>query len=462
MTKPIMNIAALQATAPNAEWITDASALRAYECDAYSAYRELPVAVVLPNTTEEVAAIMRHCDEHDIDVVARGAGTSLVGGSMPKAGGIVLGLARMNQVVEFVPEDRMICVQTGITNLMVSHLVAEHNLFYAPDPSSQMACSIGGNIAMNSGGAHCLKYGVTTNNLIAVKMVSAQGGIYDFHVDDGFDLRGVICGSEGQLGIVTEAWLKLETSPDGALPMMIGFPTPEDAGECVASIIRAGIIPVAIEYMDEIMIREVEKFAKAGYPLVSALLIVELEGDETRIAAEMDEIEKIALNHKAEPVRRAGNADEAAKIWAGRKAAFGVMGRLADYITLDGVVPISQLAEALKRISKLSEEHGLGVTNVFHAGDGNLHPLIMYDAQKEGDLQRAETLGAEILTECVALGGCLTGEHGVGIEKREIMTRQWLPHELELQMQIKDVFDPAWRLNPDKVFPLAISAERRA
>ncbi len=462
MTKPQFDIAALRNSAPNAEWITNSSALRAYECDSYSAYRELPVAVVLPSTTDEVAAIMRHCDVYDIDVVARGAGTSLVGGAMPKAGGIVLGLARLNQVVEFNPDDRMICVQTGMTNLMVSHIAAEHNLFYAPDPSSQMACSIGGNIAMNSGGAHCLKYGVTTNNLIAVKIVSAQGEVHDFHVDDGFDLRGIICGSEGQLGVVTEAWLKLETSPEGALPMMIGFPTPEDAGECVASIIRAGIIPVAIEYMDEIMIREVERFANAGYPLVSALLIVEIEGDPTRIAVEMGAIEKIAQKHKANPIRRSQNANEATKIWAGRKAAFGVMGRLADYITLDGVVPISQLAEALRRISEISSNHGMGVTNVFHAGDGNLHPLIMYDAQKDGDLERAEALGVEILTACIELGGCLTGEHGVGIEKREIMKRQYLPHELELQMQIKDIFDPQWRLNPDKVFPLDISAERRS
>lgn len=462
MTKPHIDIAALRLSAPKAKWITDKSALRAYECDAYSAYRELPEAVVLPSSTAEVAAIMSHCDINNIDVVARGAGTSLVGGAMPKAGGIVLGLSRMNHVIDFVPDDRMICVQTGITNLMVSHMVAAHNLFYAPDPSSQMACSIGGNIAMNSGGAHCLKYGVTTNNLIAVKMVSAGGKIYEFHVDDGFDLRVIICGSEGQLGIVTEAWLKLETSPDGALPMMIGFPSPEDAGECVASIIRAGIIPVAIEYMDEIMIREVEKFAKAGYPLVSALLIVELEGDQERISLEMDAIENIAKRHRAEPVRRSQNENEAAKIWAGRKAAFGVMGRLADYITLDGVVPISQLAEALRRITEISKTHGLGVTNVFHAGDGNLHPLIMYDAQKDGDLERAEELGAEILTVCIELGGCLTGEHGVGIEKREIMARQYLPHELELQMQIKDVFDPNWQLNPDKVFPLAGSVERRS
>ena len=455
-------IKTLKNVAPNAVWITDEAGLRAYECDAYTAYRTLPIATVLPSTTEEISIILKTAYELGVPVVARGAGTSLVGGSKPIEGGIVIGLSRMNSVVAFEPNDRMICVQTGMTNLMVSHLVEAEGLFFAPDPSSQMACSIGGNIAMNSGGAHCLKYGVTTNNLIGVKMVTITGEVVECFADDGLDVRGLICGSEGQLGIVTEAWLKLETKAAGALPMLLGFDSPKDAGDCVASIIREGIIPVAIEYMDETMTRQVEQYAKAGYPDVAALLIVELEGRPNVIEAQMKEIERIAKAHHAVEIRSASDSAQAARIWAGRKAAFGVMGKLADYITLDGCVPISRLAEALVEIGRLSKAHGLGVTNVFHAGDGNLHPLIMYDAQKDGDLERAEELGADILKKCVEMGGCLTGEHGVGIEKRELMSTQWNAIELERMMQIKDVFDPKWLLNAQKVFPLEISKGRRS
>lgn len=448
--------------APEAVIITDENALAAYECDAYSAYRERPLLAILPISTAEVAAIMRYARDQNLPIVARGAGTSLVGGSMPKAGGIVLGLSRMRRVLDFDPDDRMIHVETGITNLAISDYVRDEGLFYAPDPSSQMACSVGGNIAMNSGGAHCLKYGVTTNHLIAARLVTLDGDVLEFHGDDGLDVRGLICGSEGQLGVVTEAWLRLETRAERALPMLIAFNTPEAAGECVAAIIRAGLVPVAIEYMDEVMIREVENFAKAGYPLAAALLIVEVEGNDDRIAADQATISDIARGVGATEIRAAASEDEATRIWAGRKAAFGVMGRLADYITLDGCVPISRLPEALAEIKRLADAHGHRVTNVFHAGDGNLHPLIMYDAQVEGQLASAEALGAAILRKCVAMGGCLTGEHGVGIEKRELMFDQWNADELGTMVALKEVFDPNWRLNPDKVFPLTLRAEARS
>ncbi len=454
-------IAILIQSVPEAEWITDPGLLRVYECDAYTAYREMPLAVVLPSKTSQIADIMRIAKAKKIPVVARGAGTSLVGGAMPLKGGIVLALTKMDQVLAFEPNDRMITVQSGMTNLSVSDFVDMYGLFYAPDPSSQMACTIGGNVAMNSGGAHCLKYGVTTNNLVSVTIVTHDGEILTFHQDDGLDLRGLICGSEGQLGIITEACLKLETKAAGSLPMLIGFDDPHEAGACVADIIKAGILPVAIEYMDKTMIEQVEKFANAGYPDVSALLIVEFEGRESFIQRQTSIVEEIAQRHHAKEIRSARDGEQAVKIWAGRKAAFGVMGRIADYITLDGCVPISQLAYALQEIEEISKSHCMGVTNVFHAGDGNLHPLIMYDAQKEGDLERAEAMGAEILKKCVELGGCLTGEHGVGVEKRELMGAQWNTIELERMMQIKDAFDPNWQLNPEKVFPLTISESRR-
>ena len=438
---------------------------KAYECDALSAYRCPPIAAVLPRTTEETAAILKICNEMQVPVVPRGSGTSLSGGALPTADSVILGVARMNAVLETNYPDRYIKVQSGRTNLSVTGAVEADGFFYAPDPSSQLACAIAGNIAMNSGGAHCLKYGVTSNNLLGVKFVTMQGDIIEIggpHLDaEGLDLLGLICGSEGQLGIVTEATLRILPKPEGARPVLIGFDNNETAGACVADIVKAGILPVAIEFMDSPCIKATEAFAGAGYPLCEALLIVEVEGSQAEIDEQLEKITAIVRKHDPVELREAKDEDQATRIWLGRKSAFGAMGQLNDYMCLDGTIPVTQLPYVLRRMNELSEEFGLKVGNVFHAGDGNLHPLILYDANKSGDLETCEAFGAEILKLCVEVGGCLTGEHGVGIEKRDLMPVQFQPEDLEAQMQIKDVFDPQWLLNPAKVFPLDSSAERR-
>lgn len=446
--------------------ISDDHETRAYECDALTAYRCPPLAVVLPSTTEEVAAALRVCFEENVPVVPRGAGTSLAGGALPTADSVILGVARLNDVLETDYENRFIRVQSGRTNLSVTGAVEQDGFFYAPDPSSQLACAIAGNIAMNSGGAHCLKYGVTTNNLLGVKMVTMDGTITEIggaHLDAaGLDLLGVICGSEGQLGVVTEATLRILPSPEGARPVMIGFDTNEGAGACVSDIIQAGVLPVAIEFMDRPCIRATENFVGAGYPDVEALLIIEVEGSEDEINAQLAKIVAIAKSHNPVEIRESGSVEESAKIWAGRKAAFGAMGQINDYMCLDGTIPVSQLPHVLKRIGELSKDYGLDVGNVFHAGDGNMHPLILFDANKPGDLEKCEAFGADILKLCVEVGGCLTGEHGVGVEKRDLMTDQYTPEDIEAQLVVKDVFDPFWLLNPAKVFPLASTKDRRA
>jgi glycolate oxidase len=438
----------------------------AYECDALTAYKCPPLVVCLPATTEEVAAIMRICSRHNLPVVPRGAGTSLAGGALPTADSVVIGVARMNRVLEADYDNRFVRVQTGITNLAVSANVAENNFFYAPDPSSQLACAIAGNIAMNSGGAHCLKYGVTTNNLLGVRMVTVDGEIIEIggsHLDaGGYDLLGVICGSEGQFGIVTEAVLKILPKPEGARPILLGFNQNEVAGACVSDIIKAGVLPVAMEFMDKPAIIACENFAQAGYPTdVEALLIVEVEGSEPEIAEQLEKIKAIAQRHDPKVMRESNSALQSDLIWKGRKAAFGAMGQIADYMCMDGTIPTSQLPHVLKRMQEMSKEYGLGVANVFHAGDGNLHPLILFDANKPGDLEKCEAFGSDILKLCVEVGGCLTGEHGVGIEKRDLMTYQFNEVDLEMQMRVKDVFDPNWILNPAKVFPMAVSHTRR-
>lgn len=446
--------------------IADDIALRAYECDALAAYRCPPMAVVLPSTTDEVAAVMRICHEAGVPVVARGAGTSLAGGALPTRDAVVLGLARMTAVLDTNLTDRVIRVQAGRTNLSVSAALADDGFFYAPDPSSQLACAIGGNIAMNSGGAHCLKYGVTTNNLLGLRMVLADGEIVDlggaYAEGDGFDLMALICGSEGQLGIVTEAVLRIIPRPEGARPMLLAFDSSEVAGACVSDIIRAGVLPVAIEFMDRPVIRAAEAFTRAGYPDCEALLIIEVEGAPAEIDDQLARIKAIAAAHNPLEIRESGSDTQSAQIWLGRKSAFGAMGQIGDYMCLDGTIPVNALPAVLRRIGELSDEYGLLVGNVFHAGDGNMHPLIIYDANRPGDLEKCEALGADILRLCVDMGGCLTGEHGVGVEKRDLMEVQFSPDDLEAQMQVKDVFDPHWLLNPAKVFPLPLSAGRRA
>ena len=458
-------LARLRAVLPADCVIDDERETKAYECDALSAYRCPPLAVVLPRTTEEVAAVLKTCHDLSVPVVPRGSGTSLAGGALPTEDSGILGVSRLNAVLETDYDNRFIRVQTGRTNLSVSGAVEEHGFFYAPDPSSQLACAIAGNIAMNSGGAHCLKYGVTSNNLMGVRMVSMEGEILDIggaHLDaEGLDLLGVICGSEWQFGVLTEATLRILHKPEGARPVLIGFDSNEVAGACVSDIIKAGVLPVAIEFMDRPCIRATDDFSGAGYPDCEALLIIEVEGSDDEIKEQLDKITKIARTHNPVELREAGSAEEAARIWLGRKSAFGAMGQLNDYMCLDGTIPVTELPYVLRRIGEMSREFGLDVGNVFHAGDGNMHPLILYNANKPGDLETCEAFGAEILKLCVEVGGCLTGEHGVGIEKRDLMDFQFNADDLEAQMRIKDVFDPKWLLNPAKVFPLKHTEDRR-
>lgn len=459
-------VALLRGVLPAGSVIDAPEETHAYECDALTAYRCPPLAVVLPETTEQVAAALKICHEQNVPVVPRGAGTSLAGGAMPTSDAVIIGIAKMNDVLETDYDNRFIRVQSGRTNLSVTGAVEENGFFYAPDPSSQLACAIAGNIAMNSGGAHCLKYGVTTNNLLGARLVTIQGEIIDIggpYMDaSGLDLLALVCGSEGQLGIVTEATLRILPKPEGARPILIGFDDNEVAGACVSDVIKAGILPVAIEFMDRLCIRATEDFAGAGYPDCEALLIVEVEGSDAEIDAQLARISEIAKKHNPVELRQSQSAEESAKIWLGRKAAFGAMGQINDYMCLDGTIPVGQLPLVLRRITELSEEFGLKVGNVFHAGDGNMHPLILFDANKPGDLEKCEDLGAEILKLCVSAGGCLTGEHGVGVEKRELMTHQFSTDDLDIQMAVKDVFDEKWLLNPAKVFPLSVSAARRS
>ena len=457
--------ARLRAVLPPDAVIDDPTQTRVYECDGLSAYRCAPLAVVLPRSTQEVSEALRICHEMGVPVVPRGAGTSLAGGAMPSADSVVLGVARMTEVLHSDFENRYIHVQAGRTNLAVTGAVEDHGFFYAPDPSSQLACAIGGNIAMNSGGAHCLKYGVTTNNLLGVTLVKMDGTILTlggpWGGGFGLDLLGIVCGSEGQLGVVTEAWLRILPKPEGARPVLVAFDSSEVAGACVADVIRAGILPVAIEFMDRLCIRACEDFAHAGYPDCEALLIIEVEGAAAEIDEQLARIRAIAARHNPLAFTEARDDSQAKRIWLGRKSAFGAMGQLGDYMCLDGTIPVSSLSYVLGQIAALSKAYGLPVGNVFHAGDGNMHPLILYDANKDGDLAKCEALGADILRLCVQVGGCLSGEHGVGIEKRDLMPVQFTENDLEAQMRIKDVFDPKWLLNPAKVFPLSASAARR-
>jgi glycolate oxidase len=452
-------VAALKKLLPGRAVIAEEAGRRAFETDALTAYKRLPLAVVLPISTEEVSAVLRFCHLSKIRVVPRGAGTSLAGGAIPSEDSVVLCLSRMNRVLETNFESRYVRVETGITNLGVSNNVAPMKFFYAPDPSSQLACTIGGNIGMNSGGAHCLKYGVTVNNVLGLKMVMMNGDIVEFggpHLDAaGYDFLSLVVGSEGQFGIVTEATLRILRQAETARPMMIGFPSSESAGQCVAAIIGKGIVPVAIEFMDRPAIKVCEEFAHAGYPLdVEALLIIEVEGSEEEVQTLLAQIEEIAGDFNPQSVKVSQSAEESAAIWKGRKAAFGAIGRISDYVCMDGVIPLAELPKALAGIADICKEHRLQVANIFHAGDGNLHPLILYNANDEDEKRRAELCGDKILKLCVALGGCLTGEHGVGIEKRELMSVQFNGVDLAQQMRIKSVFDPDWLLNPGKVFPL--------
>ncbi len=452
-------VAGLAALLPAECVISSEDERRAYETDALTAYRRLPLAVVLPRSTQEVSAVLAYLCREGVKVVPRGAGTSLSGGAIPLEDAVVVGVSKLNRVLEVDYPNRVARVEAGVTNLGVTDAIMGDGFFYAPDPSSQLACSIAGNIGMNSGGAHCLKHGVTTNHVLGVKMVLIDGTVVDIggaHLDaPGLDLLGVIVGHEGQLGVVTEATVRILRATEGARPVLFGFDTSEEAGACVADVIGNGIIPVAMEFMDKLAIEITEAFAHAGYPLdVGAMLIVEVEGSEREIDAQLQRIGDIAKRHNVRTTRQSQSAMEAALIWKGRKSAFGATGRVADYICMDGTAPLGQLAHVLKRTGEIVAERGLRVANVFHAGDGNMHPLIMYNVNDPAEQAKAEDAGNEILKLCVEVGGCLTGEHGVGIEKRDLMLFQFTQTDLDQQMRVRAVFDPKWLLNPAKVFPL--------
>ncbi|HTZ80294.1 MAG TPA: FAD-linked oxidase C-terminal domain-containing protein [Stellaceae bacterium] len=451
--------AALRQIVPGEGVIVEEEERRPYETDGLTAYRQLPLMVVLPSTTEQVARVLRFCRDNKIKVVPRGAGTSLSGGALPLADGIILGMGKFNRVLEIDYENRCVVTQPGVTNLGITLAVQQAGFYYAPDPSSQIACTIGGNIAENSGGVHCLKYGLTTNNVLGLEMVTIDGEVVRLggkHLDaEGYDLLGVMVGSEGLLGVVTEVTVRILPKPTTARALLIGFPTNESAGDCVAAIIAAGIIPGGMEMMDKPAIKAAEDFVHAGYPLdVEALLIVELDGPKAEVDHLITRVEAIARQNQAVSLRVSANEQERLAFWAGRKAAFPAVGRISpDYYCVDGTIPRKRLPDVLTRMRELSEKHGLRVANVFHAGDGNLHPLILYDANVEGELERAEQFGADILIYCVEVGGVLTGEHGVGVEKRDLMGSMFSPIDLDHQMRLKCAFDPEGLLNPGKVFP---------
>ncbi|TWA94808.1 glycolate oxidase [Azospirillum brasilense] len=452
-------IAALRAIVPGEGVIADESELRAYECDGLTAYRQLPMVVVLPSTVEQVSRVLRTCKAMGVKVVPRGAGTSLSGGALPLADGVLLGMGKFNRILDIDFANRCVVTQPGVTNLGISNAVAHEGFYYAPDPSSQIACTIGGNIAENSGGVHCLKYGLTTNNVLGLEMVLMDGTVLRLggkHLDaGGYDLMGVVTGSEGLLGVVTEVTVRILRKPATARAVLIGFPTSEQGGDCVAAIIAAGIIPGGMEMMDQPAIHAAEDFVHAGYPLdVEALLIVELDGPAAEVDHLIDRVAEIARSKGCCYSRVSTSEEERLSFWAGRKAAFPAVGRISpDYYCMDGTIPRKALPLVLHRMQEMSDRYALRVANVFHAGDGNLHPLILYDANKPGELERAEAFGNDILRLCVEVGGVLTGEHGVGVEKRDLMTDQFDEVDLDQQQRIKCAFDPDGLLNPGKVFP---------
>ena len=451
--------AALRRIVPGEGVIDSAAEMRPYETDGLTAYRELPMLVVLPETTQQVSEILRYCHAEGVKIVPRGAGTSLSGGALPLADGVLLGMAKFNRVLEIDYANRVAVVQPGVTNLGITRAVEQAGFYYAPDPSSQIACTIGGNVAENSGGVHCLKYGVTSNNVLGVELVLMTGEVVRVggkYLDaEGYDLLSVIIGSEGLLGVVTEVTVRILKRPETARALLVGFPTSEAAGDCVAKIIGAGIIPGGMEMMDKPAIHAAEDFVHAGYPLdVEALLIVELDGPEAECNHLLERVREIAKACGAATMRASNSEEERLKFWAGRKAAFPAVGRISpDYYCMDGTIPRAKLPLVLARMRELSEQYKLRVANVFHAGDGNLHPLILYDANRSDELARAEKLGAEILKLCVEVGGVLTGEHGVGVEKRDLMSTMFSEVDLAHQQRLKCAFDDKGLLNPGKVFP---------
>ena len=434
--------------------------IRPFETDALSAYKQKPLAVVFPENTKEVSEILKYCNEKRIKVIPRGAGTGLSGGALPLADGILLCLGKFNKIIDIDYKNRCVVAQPGVTNLSITQAVESKNFYYAPDPSSQIACSIGGNVAENSGGVHSLKYGTTSNNLLGAEVVFMDGTIcrlggktYD---SEGYDLLGLITGSEGLLCVITEVTVKILKKPQTVKAALIGFSTIEDGGNCVSDIIASGIIPAGMEMMDKALIHATDNFVKAGYPRdAESMLIVELDGTESEVNELIERVSEIAKKNKYSSIKISKNEKQRLKFWAGRKAAFPACGDMApDYYCMDGTIPRGKLAQVLKEIGRLSKKYNLPVANAFHAGDGNLHPLIMYDANEKNSLEKTEKFGAEILKYCVKIGGVLTGEHGVGVEKRELMCEMFNNNDIQQQIKIKNALDSSMLLNPGKVYPI--------
>ena len=452
-------VATLKTMLPATSVVDSTEGRRAYDADGLSAYRQLPLVVVLPETVEQVAAIMKYCHHEGIKIVPRGSGTSLSGGALPLADAVLMAMGKFNRILDIDYDNRCVVTQPGVTNLAITQAVESKGFYYAPDPSSQIACSVGGNVAENSGGVHCLKYGLTTNNLMGVEMVTIEGEILRLggkHLDAGdYDLLGVMTGSEGLLGVVTEVTLRILQSPATRRALLVGFDETAAAASAVGDIIAAGIIPAGMEMMDSLAINAAEDFVNAGYPRqASALLIIELDGPEIEVNALIDRLADLVDTAGASSLKISETEQERELFWAGRKAAFPAVGRISpDYLCMDGTIPRRALPDMMIRISSLSQQYGLRVANVFHAGDGNLHPLILFDANQPDELKRAEDFGADILRACVEMGGVLTGEHGVGVEKRDLMPIQFSEDDLKQQQRLKCAFDADHLLNPGKVFP---------
>jgi glycolate oxidase len=440
--------------------LSDTDEIKPYETDALAAYKNTPLAVVLPENTQEVSEILKYCNKENIKVIPRGAGTGLSGGALPLNDAILLGLGKFNKILDIDFNNNCVVTQPGVTNLSITHAVKHKGYYYAPDPSSQLACSIGGNVAENSGGVHSLKYGTTTNNILGAEMVLMNGTICRLGGktldQEGYDLMGLICGSEGLLGVITEVTVKILKNPQTVKAALVGFPTIEDGGNCVTEIISSGIVPAGMEIMDKALIDATEKFAKAGYPMdAEVLMIVELDGTNSEVDSMLKEIEKISKKNNSNSFKLSKNEKERMAFWSGRKAAFPACGAMApDYYCMDGSIPRGKLSEILKEITKLSKKYNLAVANGFHAGDGNLHPLILFDGSKKEELKKTEEFGAEILKACVKMGGALTGEHGVGIEKRELMCEAFNDDDIQQQLDIKKSLDTKNLLNPGKVYPI--------
>lgn len=452
-------LAELRQCLPDLDILHTQEDLKPYECDGLSAYRTTPMLVVLPERIEQVQQLLKLCHARGVPVVARGAGTGLSGGALPLEKGILLVMARFNQILEINREGRFARVQPGVRNLAISQAAAPFDLYYAPDPSSQIACSIGGNVAENAGGVHCLKYGLTVHNLLKVDILTVEGEFMTLGSDaldaPGFDLLALFTGSEGMLGIVTEVTVKLLPKPQVAKVLLAAFDSVEKAGRAVGDIIAAGIIPGGLEMMDNLAIRAAEDFIHAGYPVeAEAILLCELDGVEADVADDCERVRGVLEKAGATEVRLARDEAERVKFWAGRKNAFPAVGRISpDYYCMDGTIPRRELPGVLRGIAELSEEYGLRVANVFHAGDGNMHPLILFDANVPGELERAEAIGGKILELCVKVGGSITGEHGVGREKINQMCAQFNSDEITLFHAVKAAFDPSGLLNPGKNIP---------